>query len=107
MPAWLIALLPNLKSIFKTIGGWIFGYVKKVWNELWMNKWTISYAALCGTLFYLPMRMLNNWFGFPVILNILLHGIFHLTNLAWVIGNWKSVPVERDKNKDPQVSTGN
>jgi hypothetical protein len=94
MPAWLIALIPSLKDIFKTIGQWLWGYVKSMWD----NAWILAWASTCTTLFLLIMGTLNSWFSFPAILNIGIHGIYHLGNAGWVISNWKTSPVQNNSN---------
>jgi hypothetical protein len=49
-------------------------------------------------LFLLIMGILNSWFGFPAILNIGIHGIYHLGNAGWVVSNWKTAPTNISSN---------
>ena len=105
MPAWLIALLPNLKDVLKDIGKWLFGYAKSMIKSMIDNAWLLAWIGICSTLFFLIMHMLNGWFGFPAILNIGIHGIYHLSSVGWVISNWKTNPVNvSGNNSSPKVN---
>jgi hypothetical protein len=70
----------------------VAGWLTKNLQELEMNKWIIIYASITGGLFSYLFGIINGWFGFPSLLKYGIFGIFHLNNLAWVIGNWQSIP---------------
>ena len=101
--AWLgsAAFVEFLKGTAK----WVWGYVESTIRSMWDNAWLLAWVSICTTLFLLIMGMLNGWFGFPAILNIGVHGIYHLGNVAWVIQNWKSAPTNNSgKSEGPKVN---
>jgi hypothetical protein len=92
-------------ELLKKVGKWAWGYAVSYLKSLWDNAWVITWASICTTLFLTIMGLLNSWYGFPLILNTMLHGIYHLGNLAWVISNWKRAPAKSgSENKGPKVS---
>ena len=104
MVQWLVALLPSLKDLLKTIGKWVWGYAQSALQSMWDNKWIILIASTCGGLFLGIMNMLNGWFAFPGLLNVGIQGIFHLNNMVWVASNWKSSPINKGGSEEPKVS---
>lgn len=89
-------------DVLKRIGVWVWGYAWSLIKSCWDNAWLLTIAAFSGSMFLLITNMLNSWFAFPFLLNMGLHGLFHLSNTVWVISNWKSAP--NPQGQGPKVN---
>jgi hypothetical protein len=107
---WLgsIAFMEFLKKIVKWVWGYAWSWLKTMWDNAYV-AYVILIAGISSGLFLYYYNMLYNWFGFPLILNIAVLGIFALVNLSWVVSNWKQAPSSPsgDSNSGLNVRTGN
>lgn len=104
-PLTTAAIGSVIVSALKEVGKLAWGFAKKTWQTFLENKWVIMVAGTSSGIFLYYYNMLYSWFAFPTILNIGVLGIFALTNIAWVISNWKSVPSDnKSDSSGPKVN---
>ncbi|WNE41219.1 MAG: hypothetical protein mread185_000676 [Mycoplasmataceae bacterium] len=68
-PITTAAIGSVIVGALKEVGKWIWGYAKKTLLTLWDNKFILIVAGTSSGIFIYYYNMLNNWFGFPPILN--------------------------------------
>ncbi|MCE8163229.1 MAG: hypothetical protein I3273_02670 [Candidatus Moeniiplasma glomeromycotorum] len=105
-PLTSAAIGSAIVKALKEVGQWAWGYAKKTLAQFWENKWILLIAGVCSGIFVYYYNMLNSWFGFPLLLNIGILGIFALMNISWVVSYWKPLSEGGSGGGGVKVSTG-